>query len=125
MSSINVVVLTGYAASDVELYGEGEKKVGVFRLAVDTSYKTGGEWVKRADFHDVKMYGQFAVKRAEKLKKGDYVELKGHLRSESWEKDGKKGVNAFVEVQLGDSLIVTPKADVAKNDEAADATAAE
>jgi single-strand DNA-binding protein len=84
---VNVVILIGNLASDVEVreFGEGRKRA-TFRLAVDRYVAAGG-----ADFFDVTAWEKQADVCERNLVKGRRIALDGHLRSRTWEDaDGKR-----------------------------------
>jgi single-strand DNA-binding protein len=82
---MNIVILSGNLASDVELreFGE-EKRLATFRLAVDRSTKTD-----EADFFRVAVWDQQAQVCADYLAKGRKVAVEGRLRYRTWE-DGEE-----------------------------------
>ena len=83
---MNVVTLIGNLASDVQLKEVGDgKRVAGFLLAVDRPSADGG-----ADFVQVSVWDRQAVSSAQYLAKGRRVALDGHLRSRSWEEEGKR-----------------------------------
>src|SRR5207302_3424869 len=83
---VNVVTLIGNLASDVQLKEIGEgKRVASFLLAVDRPSADGG-----ADFVQVAVWDRQAETCAQYLAKGRRVALDGHLRSRSWEEEGKR-----------------------------------
>ena len=66
----------------------------VFSLATKSSYKDkqSGEWISRTDWHVIVSFGT-AAKHANELRKGDYAEIEGELRSSEYDaetSDGKK-----------------------------------
>lgn len=82
---MNVVMLIGNLASDVELREVGEdKKVASFLLAVNRGRD-------EADFVRISVWDRQAELCAEYLSKGKRVGVEGRMRSRSWEEpDGKK-----------------------------------
>jgi single-strand DNA-binding protein len=66
----------------------------VFSLATKSSYKDkrSGEWVSHTEWHRIVTFGT-AAKYAMQLRKGDYAEIEGELRSSEYDaetNDGKK-----------------------------------
>jgi single-strand DNA-binding protein len=66
----------------------------VFSLATKSSYKDkqSGAWISRTDWHRIVSFGT-AAKHANELRKGDYAEIEGELRSSEYDaetSDGKK-----------------------------------
>src|SRR4051794_9327753 len=91
MSNINAVALTGNLTRDFELRKiPSGTPVGECRIAVNERVKnSGGEWVERANFFDVVVWGAQAENCAQYLSKGSPVAISGRLRHETWEKDGQ------------------------------------
>jgi single-strand DNA-binding protein len=89
---MNTVALIGNLATDVELREVGtEKKVASFLLAVDRAGKDAG-----ADFVRVSTWDRQAETCAEYLSKGKQVAVEGHVRSHSWEDEGKRRTSVEV-----------------------------
>ena len=89
---MNTVILTGNLASDVELREFGdEKKLAIFRLAVDRPTKTD-----EADFFRITAWDQQAQLCADYLTKGRRIGVEGRLRYHSWEDGDEK--KSLVEV---------------------------
>ena len=92
----NDVKLKGYIGKDAESFATKQQKTFVvFSLAVKNGYKDRqtNEWVNRTEWPRVVAFGKPAD-HAKTLKKGDYVEVEGELRSTEREfeivKDKKK-----------------------------------
>ena len=83
---MNLVILIGNLATDVELrvFGD-EKRLATFRLAVDRSGKDD-----EADFFSISVWDRQAQTCAEYLAKGRMVAVEGRLRTSSWEDNGEK-----------------------------------
>jgi single-strand DNA-binding protein len=82
---VNVVMLIGNLATDVELREVGEgKHRATFLLAVD---RPRGD---AADFVGVVAWDKQAEACAEQLAKGRRIALDGRLRSRTWEEGGKR-----------------------------------
>ncbi|GAB3967717.1 hypothetical protein GCM10028806_10520 [Spirosoma terrae] len=81
MPSNNRVELTGFLGQDAKLIEKNGKKFVALNVATTDSYKDdSGQWQdKESVWHDVLVFRPFAVQFAEKLKKGDKVELIGSL----------------------------------------------
>ena len=83
---MNLVILIGNLATDVELREFGdEKRLATFRLAVDRGGKDD-----EADFFRVSVWDRQAQTCAEYLAKGRMVAVEGRLRTSSWEDNGEK-----------------------------------
>ena len=92
----NNVKLKGYIGKDAESFAtKNQTTFVVFSLAVKNGYKDRqtNEWVNRTEWPRVVAFGKPAD-HAKPLKKGDYVEIAGELRSTEREfeivKDKKK-----------------------------------
>jgi single-strand DNA-binding protein len=82
---MNVVMLIGNLATDVGVRDVGDgKRVANFLLAVDRRTKEAA-----ADFVGVSVWDRQAELCARFLEKGKQVAVEGHLRSSSWEQDGR------------------------------------
>lgn len=81
MSSNNRVELTGFLGLDAKLIEKEDKKFVALRVATTDSYKDdSGNWIdKETLWHDVLVFRPLAVQFAEKLKKGDKVDIIGSL----------------------------------------------
>lgn len=91
MASINRVVLVGNLTRDPELRhtpsGTALCKLGI---AVNDRIKQGDEWVEKANFFDVTVWGAQAESCSRYLSKGRQVAIDGRLDHQTWEKDGQK-----------------------------------
>lgn len=90
-ANINTVVITGNLTRDPEVrhIGSGTAVVDL-GVACNSREKQGDEWVDRADFFDVTVWGKQAEICGEYLAKGSPVAVQGRLRLDQWEKDGDK-----------------------------------
>jgi single-strand DNA-binding protein len=82
---MNVVVLIGNLATDVEVRDVGDKRVAKFRLAIDRRTREGG-----ADFVWVSAWEPQAAPCAQFLAKGRRVAVEGYIRSRTWEDRGQR-----------------------------------
>ena len=91
MASINRVILVGNLTRDPELRhtpsGTALCKLGI---AVNDRIKQGDEWVEKANFFDVTVWGAQAESCSRYLAKGRQVAIDGRLDYQTWEKDGQK-----------------------------------
>lgn len=90
-SNVNVVVITGNLTRDPELrHTGGGTAVCDLRVAVNTSRKDqSGNWVDRANYFDVVVWGAQGENCANYLNKGRPVAVEGRLEWSEWEaKDG-------------------------------------
>jgi single-strand DNA-binding protein len=92
----NNVTLKGYIGKDAESKTTKQRGFVVLSLATKSGYKDRqtNEWVNHTDWHHIVAFGTPA-EYAKDLKKGDYVEIEGELRSTEREVEiVKKGKNA-------------------------------
>lgn len=93
MTDLNHVVLTGNIVHDI---GEKDKvKVGdttklTVAIANNQSVKVNDEWKNTAYFFDIVMWGKLADNLEKYLYKGKGIAVDGHLKVDTWEKDGQK-----------------------------------
>jgi single-strand DNA-binding protein len=90
-SNVNVVVITGNLTRDPELrHTGGGTAVCDLRVAVNTRRKDqSGQWVDKANYFDVTVWGAQGENCANYLSKGRPVAIEGRLEWREWEaKDG-------------------------------------
>ena len=106
MLDINTLALVGRLTKDAELKGS-ENPYLVFGIAVNRRVKKGESWEDEASFFDVQFFGKSAENMAKWLTKGKRIALKGELRQNRWEQDGKTHSRVFIVAQdlelLGDA----------------------
>lgn len=108
---LNSVVLVGNLTRDPELrHTQSGVAVCGLRMAVNGSEKVGGEWRDRADFFDVRVWGNTGENCARYLKRGSSVGVSGKLRYEEWE-DAEKGKRSKVLVEARDVQFLDSKRD--------------
>lgn len=92
MASYNKVLLMGNLTRDPETrYLPSGMAVSEFGLAVNDRVKKGDEWVDRATFVDITVFGRQAETSGEYLKKGAPAFVEGRLQLDAWEtKEGEK-----------------------------------
>jgi single-strand DNA-binding protein len=93
-TNINRVVLTGNLTRDPELRStpSGTSICGL-RIATNTRRKDGqsGEWIDKANYFDVTIFGRQGENAAQYLSKGRPVAIDGRLEWREWQdKDGNK-----------------------------------
>jgi single-strand DNA-binding protein len=79
----NEIKLKGFVGKDAESFAtKNQTQLVVFSLATKSGYKNkqSGEWVNHTEWHRVVAFGKPA-EYAKGLKKGDYVEVVGEMRS--------------------------------------------
>jgi single-strand DNA-binding protein len=91
MSDMNIVTLTGRLVRDPEVRRADSGNLwGVLTLASNYHYRDkGGAMQEEAAFLECKSFGRWAEGLA-KHRKGDMALVSGRLKTETWEKEGKK-----------------------------------
>jgi len=98
MSDLNRVILVGRLTKDVELkQTTGGAQVATFSIAVNKTYKTGGEKKEKASFITCVAWNKTAEVIAQYCKKGQRIGIEGRLDQRSWE-DDKGNKRSVVEV---------------------------
>lgn len=83
----------------------GSSKVASFQVSVCKSYKDkAGEWQKIWDNVPVKAWGKIA-ELVEGLPDGCTIMVRGSIKTESWEKDGKKNYATLVNVAAPEGFV--------------------
>jgi single-strand DNA-binding protein len=92
MSDINSVVLVGRLTRDPEVrYTSGGMPIVSLGMAVNGRQKdANGQWGEKANFFDVKFFGERFERLSQHLEKGRRVGVMGRLEWSSWETDGQK-----------------------------------
>lgn len=93
MSSINMVILSGYLGKDagINVTSGGRAKI-YFSLATTKRFKSKktDQYEDRTTWHDVVMWGELAAKLHRDLARGTQVTVQGELDKRSYDKDGEK-----------------------------------
>lgn len=89
---------------DITTRSEKKTKVANMRIAVNGRVKSGDEWVDRAHYFDLTVYGAQADAIGRYLSKGSAIAIDGHLEYQEWEKDGEKKDRVII---IGDSVQFT------------------
>nr|DAU86380.1 MAG TPA: Single strand binding protein [Bacteriophage sp.] len=82
--AINTVSITGNLVDAPKLYGEGEKSVMRFAVAVNDRVKNGDNWETRPNFVDCVTFGNRAAGLSKWLDKGMKVSVQGKLHQNKW-----------------------------------------
>jgi single-strand DNA-binding protein len=91
----NNIKLKGFIGKDAESFATKQQKTFVvLSLATKSGYKgkQTEEWINHTEWHRIVAFGTPAG-YAKDLKKGDYVEIEGELRSTEFEKEVGQGKN--------------------------------
>ena len=112
----NTITVKGYLGKDAETFATStQKSFVILSLATKSGYKDKqtGEWVNHTEWHRIVAFGKPAD-HARNLKKGDYVEVEGELRSTEYEKEVGKGKSkvkvTFRDKEIRASLVKKPGA---------------
>ena len=89
---LNQVTLFGNLGADPELKLTSKGPVLKMRLATEQSWrnKETNAKEKRTEWHRLTMFGTRAESIARHLKKGARIMVQGHLRTDSYDKEGQK-----------------------------------
>lgn len=110
MASINTVVVTGNLTRDPELrHTPSGSAVCSLRVAVNAREKVNGEWTDRANYFDVRVWGNMAESCAQYLSKGRKVGVMGRLRWEEWEDQATGSKRQKVVIVAENVEFLTPK----------------
>lgn len=91
--NFNKVILMGNLTRDIELRHGGPSNTAIAKLgiAVNRRWRTPeGENREETTFVDCDAFGRTAEVLAQYLKKGRPIFIEGHLRLDTWEKEGQK-----------------------------------
>ncbi len=99
----NEIKLKGYLGKDAEnVTTKQQRTFTVLSLATKSGYKDKrtSEWVNRTEWHRIVVFGTPA-EYAKNLKKGDYVEVMGELRSTEYNAEVGEGKKKTTVKQRG------------------------
>lgn len=103
MRGLARVVLIGNLTQDPEEFSAGCK----FGVAVNGKVKQGDEWVERASFFQVTVFGKQAEIATKYLSKGSPVAIDGRLHQDRWTTDGGDNRSAVKVISENLTLIST------------------
>ena len=99
VANVNVVVIDGNLTQDPELRHLGSgTAVCTLRVAVNSRRKVGDEWVDKANYFNVTVWGKRAENAAQYLSKGRPVTVEGRLDWREWEAKDGSGKRQAVEI---------------------------
>ena len=110
---MNIVILMGRLTKDPSIYGENDKKVAKFTLAVDRSY---AREEKKTDFINIVAFTKKCEFSEKYLKKGSKVVVTGRIQTGDYVKDGNKVYTTDV-VAENIEFAESKKAEVAAGEE--------
>lgn len=88
---MNHVTLIGRIGKDSEIINTDNSKIAKFSLATDESYKDkSGNKVELTEWHSIVVFGKLAEIVEKYFTKGSQICAIGKIKTDSWEKDGKK-----------------------------------
>jgi single-strand DNA-binding protein len=89
--NLNRWVGTGNLTRDPEIKAlPGGSSVANMRIAVNGRIKREGEWIDKANYFDVAVFGAVTSAIGQYLQRGSSVAIDGRLDYREWEKDGDK-----------------------------------
>ena len=106
---VNSVVIAGNLTRDLELrMTQSGMPIASFTVAVNERRKNRqtGEWEDKANYFDVKAFGERWQKLSQYMTKGSKVTVQGRLSQSTWERDGQK--RSKVEI-IADEVELPPK----------------
>lgn len=123
-NDINHVTIIGNLTKDPEVKQTSNgKSVAELRVANNSTFKKGDEWVDRANYFQVTAWGKQAENAGEYLAKGSRVAVDGRLEWQSWEKADGEGLNSRVVIVANNlQYLSTPKKVDASTESDADAS---
>ena len=88
----NNIKLKGYLGKDAENLTVRQHTLTVLSLATKSGYKDKrtNQWINRTEWHRIVAFGKPA-EYSKELKKGDYVEVEGELRSTEYDTETGEG----------------------------------
>lgn len=104
MKDLNSVIVIGRVANEGKFgyLPSGSAKLD-FSVAFTTTKKNGNEWVNESNFINLTLWGKQAENLKDYIVKGSQLVIHGHLKVDTYEKDGQKKSTLKVipdEVQL-------------------------
>jgi len=83
---INKVILVGNVGKDPETRTlENGTVLSTFSLATSESFKRGGEWEQKTEWHNIVAWKDLAEKIHASFHKGDTVYVEGKITTEQWQ----------------------------------------
>lgn len=116
MSDLNAVTIVGRVVRDAEVkFTQAGLPIVNVSIANNQRAKQNNEWVDKANFFDVKLFGERFEKLAQYLTKGSRVGITGRLEHSTWDnkETGKK--NSKVEVVATDVQLLGTQLELTDN----------
>lgn len=103
--SVNKVFLLGNVGKDPDIRTAGEGRVANITIATTEKYKDkDGNAKENTEWHNCVAFGKIADVIAQYVKKGSQVYVEGKIKTESYEKDGKK--NYSTKIYIGSLQLI-------------------
>lgn len=97
--NVNLVVICGRVGK-LEFKELSNSKLLKMSVAVNKSRKDKeGNWQQETEWVNVSVWGDLAERANTNLEKGHFVHVQGELKTNVWEKDGKKNYSTGVNAQ--------------------------
>ena len=110
--------LNGRTTGDIELKEKGEWKFADFSLAGNYTVKEGKDYVQKAQFIKVKLFGRDADYASKYIKKGSPVSVSGNFIQEEWkDKNGNQKKQFVFNASNIQSFSFKKDSNVSENDE--------
>lgn len=109
--SLNTVNLTGNLVADVSVHdGPNGMPYAKFAVAInDITYdRNSDRWTTYTSYFDCVMFGKRVSRLVDMLVRGRKVSIKGRLRQNRWERDGKKHRRVEIVVDDLELMSATP-----------------
>lgn len=80
---LNKVILIGRLGKDPEFKSTATMDICKFSLATSESYKKNGEWVEKAEWHNITIFGKLSAV-GKRISKGSLIYLEGKISTNKW-----------------------------------------
>lgn len=101
---VNNVTLVGNIGRDATTKQFDKTSLAEFSLATTEKWKKGDEWQEETQWHQVKLFGTYAAKQAEKFVKGATACVTGKIKYRTY--DDKDGNKKYITEIIADSVKV-------------------
>lgn len=96
MPYASAISILGHAGKEADCKVVGNTTCTTVSVAVETNYKSEGEWKKRTTWWRVTAWGKPGEWLARDCRKGSLIFASGEASVREWEKDGKRGFSAEI-----------------------------
>ena len=88
---MNKIIIIGRLTNDIEMNAtKGGLNTGKTTIAFNNKVKQGNEWIDKATFIEIRVFGNTATYLSKYSSKGSKIAIEGKLFYDSWEYEGKK-----------------------------------